>query len=319
MPVITDENTRKALAFWREGLRLRHIHDGYSFLSFYKVIESQFADGRRRGAWINQTIPAVTGKAAERVVELQEARINVGDHIFQSGRCAVAHASLGGELVDPDIPEDRVRISKDLVLIQALAEKYIREELGVPDEMDIYKNRDALRPVYEYLDQAHIEELRNGGSVLRKKLGLNGLDVSINHWPHQPPQTLRHLKLSVFSAHNGTADLRASNDSGTLCLGFLLDFIHMKAHTNLDVGGTLPANQGGLPEHEIAFLEYRKAVIGNGQIEIKFPNGEKIVCEVVMPVNVDIGRTFSAIDKKISELQAVQQNACENESNDYGA
>ncbi|WP_028136315.1 hypothetical protein [Bradyrhizobium japonicum] len=31
MPVIEDDNVRKALAFWREGKRLDEVHDGYAF------------------------------------------------------------------------------------------------------------------------------------------------------------------------------------------------------------------------------------------------------------------------------------------------
>jgi hypothetical protein len=42
MPVIEDDQVRKALAFLREGRRLRRVHEPYSFLSFFKVIESQF-------------------------------------------------------------------------------------------------------------------------------------------------------------------------------------------------------------------------------------------------------------------------------------
>lgn len=48
MPVIEHENVRKALAFWREGKRLRHVHNSYAFLSFYKVIESQFSNTTRK-------------------------------------------------------------------------------------------------------------------------------------------------------------------------------------------------------------------------------------------------------------------------------
>src|SRR4051812_3614890 len=31
MPIIEDDRTRIALAFWREGLRLTNVHDGYAF------------------------------------------------------------------------------------------------------------------------------------------------------------------------------------------------------------------------------------------------------------------------------------------------
>lgn len=51
MPIIEDDQTRKALAFMREGRRLRSVHEPYSFLSFFKVIESQF-DSDDRKAWV---------------------------------------------------------------------------------------------------------------------------------------------------------------------------------------------------------------------------------------------------------------------------
>jgi hypothetical protein len=48
MPIIEDDQVRKALAFLREGRRLRHVHEPYSFLSFFKVIESQFLPNDRK-------------------------------------------------------------------------------------------------------------------------------------------------------------------------------------------------------------------------------------------------------------------------------
>jgi hypothetical protein len=133
MPIIEQEHVRKALAFWREGMRLDEVHDSYAFLSFYKVIESQFQDGKKKADWISANIERLTDRAAKRVAELRGAGIDVSRHLFESGRCAVAHASLQGEIVDPDIPADRRRLSADLVIMEDLARIYIRDELKVPD------------------------------------------------------------------------------------------------------------------------------------------------------------------------------------------
>jgi len=51
MPVVEDDQVRKALAFLREGRRLERVHEPYSFLSFFKVIESQF-ESKARVAWV---------------------------------------------------------------------------------------------------------------------------------------------------------------------------------------------------------------------------------------------------------------------------
>lgn len=55
MPIIEDDQVRKALAFLREGRRLRYIHAPYSFLSFFKVVESQF-NSKDRVAWIEANL-----------------------------------------------------------------------------------------------------------------------------------------------------------------------------------------------------------------------------------------------------------------------
>jgi hypothetical protein len=307
MPIIKDENARKALGFWREGLRLEHIHEGYSLLSFYKVIESQYKQGKKKGNWINAAISSLDGDAGQRVKALQGDGIDAGLHVFKSCRCAVAHASLGDEIIDPDIPEDKSRIQQDLVVVKALANKYICEELGVPDEMDVYRGRDALAPLSDYIDSEHIDTLRKKGTVPRKQLGLNGIEISVNHWPHEAMGPFKNLVLKVKSAHDGLVNIRAENLDKSISLSFLLSFIGNKASPDLEESECFFIEQGAKAENEIAFHEYRKAVIGNGIIELQLPNGQKIVCEIVLPVNIDIARTFDHIDQRIEKIKKIAQ------------
>lgn len=102
MPVIRDEVTRNALAFFREGKRHKRVHDSYAFLSFYNVVESQFADGKAEGRWIDANLGTLTSeRAVSRIADLRAAGTDVGRHLFESGRFAVAHASLDGAIADP--------------------------------------------------------------------------------------------------------------------------------------------------------------------------------------------------------------------------
>lgn len=302
MPLIRDDLTRRALAFWREGRRLIHVHDGYAFLSFYKVIESQFKKANAKVDWINRAIPTLGNKAGERVQELHAQGLDVGRHIFDSGRCAIAHASFDEERGDPDIPEDRIRISKDLSIVEALAKKYIAEVLDVPNEFVVYDQRNRFLPLHAYIAQSHVDELSRGGSVLRRKLGLNGLTVAVNWWPSPAPGPFQNLKLTVISAHNGIVVLRASNDELKIDLVFILDFLEGKAHTDIENSEFLDPASGGTLQGAITVLEYQKAVIGNKIIEVCLPNGEKFDCEVVIPVNIDIGRTYETIDMRVAQL-----------------
>ena len=70
-------------------------------------------------------------RAVKRINELRGQGVNVNQHLFDSGRCAVAHASVGGTIVDPDVPADRKRIGADLDIIAALANRYIKVEAKV--------------------------------------------------------------------------------------------------------------------------------------------------------------------------------------------
>lgn len=65
LPVIEDDQVRKALAFLRDGRRLRHVHEPYSFLSYFKVIESQFVS-KDRVSWVEQNLGQLDGEAAKR-------------------------------------------------------------------------------------------------------------------------------------------------------------------------------------------------------------------------------------------------------------
>ena len=186
MPVIDDDRIHKALAYWREGQRLKGVHDSYSFLSFYKVIESQFSRGsKERIQWFKDNIDRLVDRAAKRVAELRASGLDVSRHLFESGRCAVAHASLDGEIVDPDIPADRRRLSADLVVMEGLACICIRDKLIIPDSRSLYRTRNRLAPWASLLPPSTLESLQKGGTP-DDVSALDGLTVSVGLWPDGP-------------------------------------------------------------------------------------------------------------------------------------
>jgi methylamine utilization protein MauJ len=287
MPIIEDDNVRKALAFWREGKRLDEVHDSYAFLSFYKVIESQFRDGRDRGRWIAANIDKVTDRAAKRVAELRAAGIDVANHLFESGRCAVAHASLEGEIVDPDIPEDRKRLSADLVIIEELARIYIRDELGVPDSRSLYRTRDRLAPWDSLLPAETLEALRKGDHPPGDVAELDGRIVSIGLWPDGPIPGLERMIMHVDAVDKGAVKIVLINERKTIMLVFVLDYKGGRVHTNLEDGGLLSGGDNNPDENDVrAYATFFYKVFGNGIAELKCAPCEPIDCEVVIPVNM---------------------------------
>ncbi|MGY4283621.1 hypothetical protein ACVWXO_002841 [Bradyrhizobium sp. LM2.7] len=286
MPIIEDDNVRKALAFWREGKRLDEVHDSYAFLSFYKVIESQFRDGKIRGRWIAANIDKLTDRAAKRVAELRAEGIDVASHLFESGRCAVAHASLDGEIIDPDIPADRKRLSADLVIIEELARVYIRDELDVPDSRSLYRTRDRLAPWDPLLPAGTLEVLRRGDHSPIDVSALDGRVVSIGLWPDGPIPGLERMTMHVDAVDKGVVKIVLVNERKTILLVFFLDYKGGRVHTNLEDGGLLYGENNPDENDVRAYATFFYKVFGNGIAELTCDDIEPIDCEVVIPVNM---------------------------------
>ena len=76
--------------------------------------------------------PKLSGaKASARIEALSSSQPDVAQYLYESGRCAVAHA-FADPLVDPDDLVHLRRLSEDLGVAQTLAEYLIANELHVP-------------------------------------------------------------------------------------------------------------------------------------------------------------------------------------------
>ena len=107
------------LALYREGLSSGSIY--YSFFSFYKVIQLAFGeDGKKIRAWVNENVSRIGGEVTEWIKEAGIQEEEIADHLWESGRCAIAHVSKN-PVVDPDDPSDWRRISLSVPVVRGLA------------------------------------------------------------------------------------------------------------------------------------------------------------------------------------------------------
>ncbi|HGM5918648.1 TPA: methylamine utilization protein MauJ [Stenotrophomonas maltophilia] len=286
MPIIESENVRIALAFWREGQRLTRVHDSYAFLSYFKVIESQYQQGADRADWIARHVDLMTGEAGARVAQLRADGVDVGRHLYGSGRNAVAHASFGGGIVDPDIPADRRRIAADLVLMRELARHYIASELKVPTARELYRTRNRIEPWEPLIDEGALDALKAGGTP-KGKFGLDGLAVALNLWPDSPMPGLSRLIMRVDAVQEGAARVLLFNDRMTMVFAFVIDFRKGQIHTQLDNSGLLQNDEHRPIEEDVReFYTVFHRVIGNAVVELRIEGREPVDCEVVIPVNI---------------------------------
>lgn len=309
MPIIENESVRIALAFWREGERLSNVHDSYAFLSYFKVIESQYQDGRGRADWFNRNLDLMTDRAAARVAELRAAGEDVGRHLYDSGRNAVAHASFGGDIVDPDIPSDRRRIAQDLVLMRELARRYIAHELDVPTASSLYATRNRLEAWEPLIEVEALETLKAGGTPDAATVGLDGLQVGLQLWPDAAMPGLEALTMRVDAVHEGAVRVMLFNERMTMMFVFVLDFRNGRIHTQLTNSGLLENDLHKPLEDDVrAFYTVFHRVIGNAIVELHIAGREPIDCEVVIPVNIIPRNAAEAVEEAVAAFRRQQQD-----------
>ncbi len=117
-----------ALGLMREARSLNH--PGYSFLSYWRILELAFRHlGKKaseaRVRWMKKTLPILNGDGvreakASIAAEGIEGTAEVCRHLFESSRCAVAHAN-SEIIVNPDDPRDARRLTVELPLVREMA------------------------------------------------------------------------------------------------------------------------------------------------------------------------------------------------------
>jgi hypothetical protein len=125
----SDPRAKLAIALFREAISVASVP--YEFLGYLKIINIRFDKSRSQIQWINESLPLLTDtRAKSRIAELQRTEPDIGKYLYESGRCAVAHA-FETPTVDPDLPGDFIRLSADMPVARALAKHFIVTEFSL--------------------------------------------------------------------------------------------------------------------------------------------------------------------------------------------
>lgn len=137
LPDPPGPKAKLALSLYREGLSVNLI--SYQFLGFFKVINIIRNEGKGQKQWIRDNLQYVTDKGGlSRIEALQAKEPDVADYLYDSGRCAVAHAFEQTNVVNPDNPTDLIRLSEDLPVIRELARVAVEREFGIKSKRDFH-------------------------------------------------------------------------------------------------------------------------------------------------------------------------------------
>jgi hypothetical protein len=134
----TDPKARLALALFREARTINSVP--LSFLSYFKILNIFWEDKFRKknGVQVNQIVeeirsalPRLTESLAiERASKLSATHADIAIYLYESCRCAVAHANTT-PVADPDDIHDIHRLSADIWIVKAIAEELITTQFDL--------------------------------------------------------------------------------------------------------------------------------------------------------------------------------------------
>jgi hypothetical protein len=267
-PEVTDANTMLALALMREGRGLNHA--GYAFLTFYRVLEVAFPQKAKRVSWISASLSNLTGfgvKEALAGITVQGVT-DVGQHLYQSGRCAMAHASQQ-PIIDPDKPDHMRRLSSELPIIRQLAVKAIEEVFGVETSATNFgKHLYELEGFKKILGPDIVRHIQHGIALP----GETTVDIPLvnirlrRHDPYAPFEGMRcilaipsgkFLRMRFESSHRDVAiDLALDFEAERI------QFDHFRDVQAIDTGSA----ESAVRMHEVT--RFWHDYFGNGQLQI---------------------------------------------------
>lgn len=132
---ITDKKAKLAVALYREaGSLLDSVP--FQFLSYFKILNIFWKDKSINGRnelveGLRLALLAIDNKdCKQRIEEIEKTNSDVAKYLYESGRCAVAHAHTN-PIVDPDDVTDIHRLSKDLRLMKNLTAVLIEKEFKI--------------------------------------------------------------------------------------------------------------------------------------------------------------------------------------------
>lgn len=315
LPDTLDKNARAALAFYREGLALDSI--SYRFLSFYKIINlfvGNNGKSHKQERWINDNLASIRQgtDAQKRVDELKKTSADIGNYLYASCRCAVAHADAGQKFVDPEDVEELTRLYADLPLIRDLAKIVIEKEYGIKSRLTIYRE--------------HLYELRGFKPLLGDKLVqqiATSDKIDISEMPVFPKLNIQvahnqkfadSMSVSVFEKLQPNIIEVTNGVVWIECIKMPLAAIHVgldfkNERILFDPCSTfvLKDDHSITPvQYAIDYNEFLKVYYCNGVLELwNADSGELLgYTDPFLPCNIDATRTFENFDKNIAHWKA---------------
>jgi len=304
LPTLSDPKQKLALALYRDALSTNNI--AYKFLGLARILNIIAKTAREHQTWVNLKIGLITDPDALKIVSSLKAKgLDVGEHIYKSGRCAVAHANED-PIVDPDDSSDLRRMHEELPLILSLAQIVIEHELKVKSQSTVWKEHlYELSGFKSEIPKKLIDEVVTG-SIRNVKDEEIGLRFTIGL--RSKPKYVGLSNMSVLDAemNQGVLSILLGSSDQTLKIWIGLDLKNERLVYD-PYDGMRFSDVGTRDSLEAigGFLMFKKELFLNGSIEIRNADTDSILgfTDPFIPTNIDLGRTIKNFDASLVELE----------------
>jgi hypothetical protein len=269
LPDPPDPKAKLALALYREGLSVNLVP--YKVLGFFKVINIICDKGKTQKQWIRDNLQYVTHKGAiARIAAIKSTDPDVANYLYESVRCAVAHAFDQTNVVNPDEPADLIRLHEDLPVIRELARVAIEREFGVKSERDFHREHlyelEGFRTLLGNILVARIkalEEVPAAEVPIPKTLALRVRDRDYI-------ELFESMDAAIVCVRDGCVHLRLVSACHRLAVAVTLDFAQESLIS--DPLNDIHCQDDGTPDAAKMMLQlaqvYQWWFGGNGVIEL---------------------------------------------------
>lgn len=301
MPDPADGKAKLALALYREAVSVNAIP--YAFLGYFKVVNLMYDKGKDQKQWVNQALPKLMeSRAVERLTTLTKAHSDVGKYLYESGRCAVAHA-FGTPVVNPDDPEHVARLAEDLPLVKALAEYAIEHEIGIKSQRTVWdEHLYELSGFRDLVGPALVAELKGGANLDPSHLALPST-LSMRLRGEEVLPTFASMTVAVAGSEHGVVQLRLRTANHLLEAALLLDFKNerlmfdaMNGFVLTDDGSAAAARAGA------DLFRYLKRWMSNGETEVLDEASGAVLGRSQPTLLENVLPDWEAIDQRIAGL-----------------
>ncbi len=289
LPDVTDQDARLALALMREARGLNH--SAYSFLSFFRAIEIAVGDGNKRKKWMPTAIESLTDKRAiEAIQEVRAAGVtDIALHLFESGRCAIAHAT-SRPIINPDDPNDTWRLRRELPIVEQLAERAIEERLGVKTTSTIYKEHYyELAGFKEFLGSDLVARVCANEPIPDGEL-IDLPNISLRLIGQRPYASFECLYPTHARQLKSGLGLSFTQVAGYLKVSFILNFEaeRLEFEISEDISGPTDDDSPQYADMRADLAQFYKHYFMNGRLEIVDSDNDRQLSrkDAFMPVNV---------------------------------